>query len=153
MKFQKLSYSSTFSCLLFAAAGAATTTLSACPSFGSFFRQADSALPIEVHHSGSGQIMSFRAHETSDRLFIAGTAQRHPLIEWAHVDIQLIGPAGNVIAEKRDDINPLRPRHGGGKRYSDTYVASFPLNEARQAATIRVIYRNGAHSKCRRTQG
>ena len=153
MTFQKLSYSSTFSCLLFAAAAAATPTLSACPSLGSFFRQANSALPIEVQHSGSGQIMSFRAHETSDRLYVAGTAQRHPLIAQAHVDIQLIGSAGNVIAEKQDDINPLRPRPGGGKRYSDSYVASFPLNEARQAATIRVIYRNGVHSKCLKRQG
>jgi hypothetical protein len=77
MTFQKLSYSSTFSCLLFAAAAAATTTLSACSSPGSFFRQADSALPIEVQHAGGGQIMSFHARETSDRLYVAGTAKRH----------------------------------------------------------------------------
>jgi hypothetical protein len=96
--------------------------------------------------------MSFRAHETADRLYIAGTAKRYPSIPWAHIDIQLIGPAGNVIAEKQDDINPLHPPPGGGKRYNDSYVASFPLSEARQAAKIRVIYRSRAHSKCLTTQ-
>jgi hypothetical protein len=153
MTFQKFSDSSTFSCLLFAAAAAATTTLSACSSPGPFFRQADSGLPVEVQHSRRGHIMSFRAHETSDRLYVAGTAKRHPSIAWAHVDLQLIGPAGNVIAEKQDDINPLHPPPGGGKGDSDSYVASFPLNEARQAAKIHVIYRSGAHSKCLTTQG
>ena len=41
-----------------------------------------------------------------------------PMIEQeyarAHVDIQLIRSAGNMIAEKQDDINPLHPAPGGG---------------------------------------
>lgn len=152
MKFQKLTHlTRKFTYLLLVAFGG-TLTLSACASLDSFFKQADSPLPIEVQHSGMGQIMSFRAHETSDRLYVAGIAKRYPLTARAHVDIQLIGSAGNVIAEKQDDINSLHPAPGGGKRYSDAYVASFPLSEARQAATIRVIYRNGGHSKCLTTQ-
>jgi hypothetical protein len=148
MKFQKLSHlTRKFSCLLLVSFGG-TLTLSACASRDSFFKQADSPLPIEVRHLGMGQIMSFRAHETSDRLYVAGIAKRHPLTARAHVDIQLIGSAGNVIAEKQDDINPLHPAPGGGKRHSDSYVVSFPLSETRQAKTIRVIYRNGTHSKC-----
>ena len=124
MKFQKLSYSSTFSSLLFAAATAATATLSADPSLRSFFRQADSALPIEVQHWEAARL-GLRAHETSDRLYVAGTAQRHPLIPQAHVDIQLIGPAGNVIAEKQDDINPLRPGPGGGNAIATPTLPAF----------------------------
>lgn len=120
-------------------------SLSACSSLDSWGKQADSPLPIEVQHSGGGQILSFRAHETSDRLYVAGSARKHKLSNSAHVDIQLIGPSGNVIAEDQNDINPMHPRPGGGKRFTDSYVVSFPLSQARKAAKIRVIYHSNAH--------
>jgi hypothetical protein len=66
--------------------------LQACVSPSSFLRQANSSLPLEVIHGGSGQIMSFRAHETSDRLYITGTATSPFLKSTTHVDVQLIGP-------------------------------------------------------------
>ena len=91
--------------------------------------------------------MSFRAHETSDRLYVAGTARRHKLSNTAHVDIQLIGSSGDVIAEDQNDINPTHPRPGGGKRFTDSYVVSFPLSQARKAVKIRIIYHSSAHSK------
>jgi hypothetical protein len=91
--------------------------------------------------------MSFRAHETSDRLYVAGTARKHRLSPTAHVDIQLIGSSGHVIAEDQNDINPLHSAPGGGKRFTDSYVVSFPLSDARKAVKIRVIYHGGAHSK------
>jgi hypothetical protein len=79
MTFQTLSNSSTFSCFLYAGVVAATA-LAGCSSPRSLFTQANSELPIEVQHSGRGHIMSFRAHETFDRLYVAGTAKRHPSI-------------------------------------------------------------------------
>jgi len=126
------------------AIGAAIALLSACAST-SWLKQADSPLPIEVQHSSNGQVMSFRAHETSERLYVAGTAKKHHLGPNAHVDIQLIGAAGEVIAQDQDGINPMHPRPGGGKRFTDSYVVSFPLSEARKAVKIRVIYDSGAH--------
>jgi len=120
-------------------------SLSACSSLNSQVKQADSLLPIEVLHSGGGQIMSFRAHETSERLYVSGSTRKHKLSNSAHVDIQLIGPSGKVIAEDQNDINSMRPRPGGGKRFTDCYVVSFPLSEARKAEKIRVIYHSSAH--------
>ena len=123
----------------------AMTTVFACASPGSFFKQADSPLPIEVVHAGSGQIMSFRAHETSDRLYVAGIAKPFYLKSTTHVDVQLIGPAGNVIAEKQDDIDRMHPRTSRSRGGHHSYAASFPLSEAHQAARIRVIYHGDAH--------
>ena len=123
----------------------AMTTVFACASPGSFFKQADSALPIEVVHAGSGQIMSFRAYETSDRLYVAGIAKPFYLKSTTHVDVQLIGPAGNVIAEKQDDIDRMHPRTSRSRGGQHSYAASFPLSEAHQAARIRVIYHGDAH--------
>jgi hypothetical protein len=123
----------------------AMTAVFACASPGSFFKQADSPLPIEVVHAGSGQIMSFRAHETSDRLYVAGIAKPFYLKSTTHVDVQLIGPAGNVIAEKQDDIDRVHPRTSRSRGGHHSYAASFPLSEAHQAARIRVIYHGDAH--------
>jgi hypothetical protein len=123
----------------------AMTAVFACESSGSFFKQADSPLPIEVVHAGSGQIMSFRAHETSERLYLAGVVKPFYLKSTTHVDIQLIGPAGNVIAEKQDDIDRMHPRTSRSRGGHHSYAASFPLSEAHQAAKIRVIYHGDAH--------
>jgi len=123
----------------------AMTAVSACVSLGSFFKQADSSLPIEIVDAGSGQITSFRAHETADRLYVAGSAKPFYLKSTTHVDVQLIGPAGNVIAEKQDDIDRVHPRTGWSRSRHHSYVASFPLSEAHQAAKIRVIYHGAAH--------
>jgi len=89
--------------------------------------------------------MSFRAQETSDQLYVSGTAKKHALGNAAHVDIKLLGAGGAVIAEKQDRINPTSLRPGGGKSYSDSYVARFPLSEARQATKILVVYHTGSH--------
>ena len=89
--------------------------------------------------------MSFRAHETSARLYVAGIAKPFYLKTTTHVDVQLIGPGGNVIAEKQDDIDPVHPRTARSRGGHQSYVASFPLSEARHAARIRVIYHGEAH--------
>ena len=118
---------------------AGVAVLSACASLDSYFRQADSSLPIEAIHSGTGQVMSFRAFETSDRLYVAGTV-RGFINPYTHVDIQLIDDSEQVIAEKQDDIDLAHPRTAHGRHGRHSYVASFPLSEARQAAKIRVTY-------------
>ena len=119
----------------------AVTALTACASL----KPPGSPLPVEVRQSGSGQIMSFRAHESSDRLYVVGIARKHRLSNAAHVDIQLIGSSGAILAEDQNDINPAHPAHGGGKLFRDSYVVSFPLRTARQAVKIRVIYHRSPH--------
>ncbi len=122
------------------------STFLGCTSLKTWFRQADSTLPLEATHSGSGKVASIRAFETSDRLYVAGSAIRNRLGRSGHVDIQLIGPDGSLIVEKRDAIHSVHSAPGGGRRYDDTYVASFPLGDARKAAKIRVVYHPGNHS-------
>ena len=104
-------------------------------------RQSEAALPIETVGLHSGQIISFRAHETSDRLYIQGQAKPHQLTRPMHVDVQLIGANGQVIAEATDDLDaPRHPRLSSGRHGRQSYVASFPLSEARQAVKIRMLY-------------
>lgn len=147
MKFSRSSFfTNKLSGFLTAASIFLVVTLTACASWDTWFKQGDSPLPIEVQHLGGGQILSFRAHETSVRLYVTGSARKHPLQTGGHVDIQLIGTASNIIAEKKDDINPVRFRPDGSNRYTDSYVVSFPLAEARKATKIRVIYHSGSHA-------
>ena len=132
--------------------GIAVTTSASLPAcaFSSWIKQGDSGLPIEAVHSGSGTIMSFRAHETSDGLYVAGLARPHQLVQPMHVDIKLIGADGRVIAEKTEVLDaPQHPRTSSGSLRHRSYVASFPLSQARQAVKIRVVYHEGDHRKGR----
>jgi len=124
---------------------AATAAFTSCASIG-LGPHTDSALPVEIRHSGNGQIVTFRAVERGDRIYISGTAKKHGPHTSSHIDIQLVDRAGTVLAEKQDDFAPSRPRPGGGASDHDSYVASFPVAEARQAAKVRVTYHSGNHS-------
>lgn len=121
----------------------------ACAALNSLFKTADSPLPVESVHSPSGQIASVRAFESSDKLYVAGSTQRTTgyAIHYAtHVDIELIGRDGRVLAEKEDDIDAVSPRQERTRQARYSYVASFPLSEARQAAKIRVAYHSAKHA-------
>jgi len=126
---------------------AALAVLPACALFKSTTNQ--SSLPVEVVHANSGQIASTRTYESATRLFVAGSAGKgfgysiHPA---AHVDIQLLDAAGNVIAEQQDDIDPSHPQLTKARHGYSSYVASFPIAEARKAAKVRVIYHPAVHA-------
>lgn len=96
--------------------------------------------------STGGEVFGTRAHESSDRLYVSGHMQksfgRH-IPRTAHVDVQLIDDSGRVVAEKQDAIDPPHPKSGRVGQVS--YVASFPLSEARQAAKIVVRYSMEQH--------
>jgi hypothetical protein len=123
----------------------ALTFLPACVS-SSWIRQADSSLPVEEVHSGSGTIMSFRTHEASNRLYVTGRVKTLQLRRPLHVDVELIGGDGRVVAQKSDDLDtPKHPRLSSGRHGHDTYVASFPLSQARRAVKIRIVYHETDH--------
>ncbi len=136
---------------------AALASFTGCASIDGFLRKADSPLPIETLDATGGKIASTRAFETSDRLYVAGSMRRsigHRPPVGAHVDIQLLDKNGNVLAEKQDEINShVHPRAAGGlnHRLKSSYVASFPLDLARQAASIRVSYHPKSHAVSRST--
>jgi hypothetical protein len=120
----------------------------ACASVKSFFRSADSLLPIETVDASSGRIVSARAFETSDKLYVAGEMQKlfgYNIPPAAHVDIQLINGDRGIIAEKQDSIREISPREQNARNRLYSYVASFPLEIARQTTSIRVTYAPFSH--------
>jgi len=130
------------------AIAAAMTAMTACASVSSFFRTADSPLPIETLNATGGEIANTRAFETSDRLYVAGSMKKrigYHALSSAHVDVQLLDAQGRVLAGKQDDIDHAHPRTARGRIGRSTYVASFPLELARQAASIRVSYHLKPH--------
>lgn len=123
--------------------------LTACAALNSFFKTVDSTLPIETLDSTGGEVSSARAFESADRLFVWGHIRksfgRH-IPYAAHVDVQLVDTIGRMIAEKQEDINPTRSKLSGGISGRISYVASFPLSDARQAAKITVRYHLDGHT-------
>lgn len=116
--------------------------LSACATR---FRHANSTLPIEIVPTDSSRIVTTRAHETSDRVYVAGSA-RPDRFGQTHVDVQLIGSDGQVVAEDCHELDAIvHPRTARARSGNQNYVTSFPLNEARQAVKIRVFAHQGEH--------
>jgi hypothetical protein len=130
------------------AIAAAMSVMTACACVSSFLRTAHSPLPIETLDATGGEIASARAFETSDRLYVAGSMRKHAgyhALSPAHVDVQLLDAQGRVLAEQQDDIDLAHPRTASGRIGKSDYVASFPLELARQAASIRVSYHLKSH--------
>ncbi|MFZ4773890.1 MAG: hypothetical protein ACOYM3_00910 [Terrimicrobiaceae bacterium] len=107
------------------------------------------SIPIEVIDSAGGKLTRPIAHESEARLYISGSMKKwtgHHLPPAAHIDVELIGADGKVLAEVRDTIKSsgaLREARGG--RYS-SYVASFPIAQAKEAVRIRVRYHQQNHT-------
>ena len=133
---------------LFASLAAfALMSLSACASFKSFTNN-PSPLPLEAIDGTHGAIASTRAFETDDRLYVTGHMKKprgSHISTPAHVDIQLIGKNGGILAEKQHDIEPVHPRTFRARTGRYSYVASFPLEQARQASKVRVSYHLESH--------
>jgi hypothetical protein len=126
---------------LFMAAAAAITAAS---THASPFKQTDSALPIQA----ADNISNPRAFETSRRLIVAGSVNPALRSPSAHVDVQLVGSSGQILAEKVDRLTWPHPRTGGGRHGNCSFTGGFPLDVARQAARIVVSFKSGPHSKC-----
>lgn len=106
-------------------------------------KEGTSPLPLETVDKTHGHIESTRAFETKDALYVTGTLHRpigHHLPKTAHVDVTLVRSDGRILAEKQDDISPQHPRLSGSRGGKYSYVVSFPIATAREAAKIRVSY-------------
>ena len=125
------------------AAGLAIFTFASCATSGGLFKTAKSSLPLETVDTTRGHIETTNAFETNDTLYVAGRMHRpigHHVPATAHVDVRLIDRHGQVLAEKQDDIKVHHPRLSTGRGGKYSYVVSFPLAQARQAAKIQVSY-------------
>lgn len=123
--------------------GAASVALGACATTGSLLQQSASPLPVDVQDSTGGKVVTTRAYETGDKLYVSGSMKKGfgtAITSAAHVDVRLIDSSGRIIAEKQDDIDPGHPMSSSGRSGRYSYVASFPLSEARQASKIVVLY-------------
>lgn len=123
--------------------------ITACSSIGLTSRTQEYPLPITVAHARSGSVASARAFETPDRLYVSGHVQHflgYHLPVTAHVDVQLVGKDGQVLAEKQDDIDlTAHPRTTAGSSRRASFVVSFPIEQAREAVGIRVTYHLDSH--------
>lgn len=137
------------SALKILAIGFGLAALAACAVVGIPSRTKDSPLPITLTHASSGIVATARAFETSDRLYVSGQAQHfrgYHLPGSAHIDVQLVGKGGQVLAEEDDDIDlPTSSQTFAGNSRRANYVASFPLEQARQAVGIHVTYHLESH--------
>lgn len=129
--------------LRLACALAVCALVSACAAGGR-----PSTVPITTTFSPSGHVHGARAFESGGRLYVVGSLAKdrgrhipHP----AHIDVQLIDARGRVLAERRDDIDPAHPRSASGKSGRYTYVASFPIEDARRASKVVIRYHLMAH--------
>lgn len=107
-----------------------------------------SPLPVETVHASSGNIGSVRAWESGGLLHVSGHVRKahgRSLHYAAHVDIQLVAADGRLLASRRDAIDPAHPLSTASRTGRYSYTASFPLDLARQAAHIRVIYHPAVH--------
>jgi hypothetical protein len=105
-------------------------------------------LPTLRSPAGDGRIASSKAVKTGHSLRVGGRVRPVTAQPQAHVDIQVIGADGAVIAEATDRLRPMQPGAGGGRRALDSYVASFHASVARDAVAVRIVYRNGPHAGC-----
>jgi hypothetical protein len=106
-----------------------------------------SSLPVRVG-SGQAALSSLRTHDQNGRVTVAGSARPVPGTSGNHVDIELLGADGRVVAQKTERIATGHPRGSRARHGSDSFVASFPAETSRQAASVRVSFHGGAHSDC-----
>lgn len=123
--------------------------LSACSAIEAGSSRQPARAHITTLNAAPGKIATVRAFESRHKLYVTGTAGRssgHAIPAGTHIDIELLGPDGRAIASQRKRLFPAHPRHEQrrGGRYS--FTAGFPLEAARQAASIRVSYHPASHS-------
>lgn len=117
----------------------ASFTLTACASSQS------NALPVQTTNGQVGSVSSVRVFEQGNKLFVAGSARPTLTSAGNHVDVQLIGADGRVVAEDTEAIKLGHPRGSRARHGSDTFVTSFPLDVARGASSVKVSFHSSSH--------
>jgi len=103
-----------------------------------------SAIPIQTGPS----ISSARLIESGDKVYITGRVKHthgRPVTLASHVDVQLLGSRGQVIAEVQDSISPMHPRISRLRNGQYPYTVSFPSSEIATARQVVVQYHSAAH--------
>jgi len=117
--------------------------ISACAVVDSPLHHEPGSVPTDTVRDGRGEVLQVRTSKNVDRFFVIGTVRPDPLTKPAHVDVQLIDAAGEVIAEKRVSLRESDPRTARSRAHAISFVASFPIDEAQRARRARVVYHQG----------
>lgn len=106
--------------------------------------QQASAIPIKTGPS----VASARLVENGDKVYVTGRVKHthgRPITLASHVDVQLLGSRGQVIAEVQDAISPMHPRISRLRNGQYPYTVSFPSSELAAAKQVVVQYHSTAH--------
>jgi len=131
----------------------ATLALAAFPSCAvvdDSARRVPSQLPIEIIDLAGKKLKASKAYETESHLYVVGSATRiagYHLNASAHVDVQLLDQKNQIIANRAEDIDAKHPRFAQAQRNQYSFTASFPIETARSAASIRILFHESAHLK------
>jgi hypothetical protein len=107
---------------------------------------ADLQNPLLIQTSPS--VASARVVPSGDKVYVTGrVAYTHgrPVTQAAHVDVQLLGSRGQVIAEVQDSITPMHPRISRLRNGQYPYTVSFPSSQVAVARQVVVQYHSTAH--------
>jgi hypothetical protein len=102
------------------------------------------SLPVQTVGGNAGSVSNVRIYERNDKLFVAGSAHPTPT-SGGHIDIQLIAADGRVVATNTESLKLGHPRGSRSRHGNASFATSFPLSDARQAASVRVTFHSSGH--------
>ena len=136
MKFRKITNGFSRAALL-VGLGLSTLILTSCASLEGALGMRASSLPIRSSDTSDTRLVSVHAYEVGDQLRISGSG-RGCKVHTGHIDFELVDARGAVIALRRVNIYPSQRIIGIP---DPTYFGtSFPLEDAKKAVAIRVVY-------------
>ncbi len=106
--------------------------------------QKSSSLPVET----SPSVASARVIKGDDKVYVTGRVKQtlgRPVTLASHVDVQLVGSNGQILAEIQDTISPMHPRIARLRNGQYPFTVSFPASEAAAARYVVVQYHSTAH--------
>lgn len=122
-----------------AASCGALCLLSACTTLEQLVGIVHSPLSIKtVNDTSSSRVATSYAYEYQNRLHVSGTCQgtQHG---HTHLNIELIDAKGNVVDHRTTLLTSKSIPVGLGAAPPEYYLVTFPMEEARKAASIRMM--------------
>lgn len=108
-----------------------------------------SAKAAEACGSGPGSRVRVEADGERGFLRISGTVARSNPRAWnpgAHVDVQLVGGNGRILAEETRAVDSASPQRDASRSRDFSFSVRMP--EVKGMESVRVKYRKAPHSEC-----
>lgn len=112
--------------------------LSACTTLEQLVGMVHSPLSIKtVNDTSSSRVATSYAYEYQNRLHVSGTYQGTQRGH-THLNIELIDAKGNIVDRRTTLLTSKSLPAGLGAAPAEYYLVTFPMEEARKAASIRM---------------